>query len=58
MGARYDQLKPHIIAFRAEVLETHAKFKLGQDENDAVFRDIVDGLADRALADWMNRTRP
>ena len=57
MGARYDQLKPRIVAFRAAVLETHAKFKLGQDENDAVFKDIVDGLADRTLADWMSRTR-
>lgn len=57
MGARYRQLRPHIVAFRAQVLETHAKFKLGQDENDTVFKDIVDGLADRTLADWMSRTR-
>jgi transcriptional regulator len=57
MGERYDQLKRHIVAFRADVLETHAKFKLGQDENDVVFEDIVAGLKDRTLADWMLRNR-
>jgi len=57
MGERYHQLKQRIVAFRAKVLETHARFKLGQDENDIVFEDIVDGLGDRALADWMSRTR-
>jgi transcriptional regulator len=58
MGERYNQLKRHIVAFHADVLETHARFKLGQDENDVVFKDIVDGLGDRTLADWMVRTRP
>jgi transcriptional regulator len=57
MGERYDQLKPRIIAFRAIVLETHARFKLGQDETEVVFNDIVEGLADKTLAEWMNRTR-
>jgi transcriptional regulator len=57
MGERYHQLKQRIVAFRAEVLETHAKFKLGQDENDLVFKDIAEGLADRTLADWMSRSR-
>jgi len=57
MGDRYDQLKQHIVAFRAHVLETHARFKLGQDENEIVFDDIVEGLADRTLADWMKRSR-
>lgn len=57
MGERYQQLKPRIVAFRAEVLETHARFKLGQDENEIVFADIVRGLDDRCLADWMLRTR-
>jgi len=57
MGKRYEELKPRIIAFRAVVLETHARFKLGQDENDVVFKDIVEGLADATLASWMSRTR-
>jgi transcriptional regulator len=58
MGERYHELKKHIIAFRARVLETHARFKLGQDENDLVFSNIVDGLENRELADWMTRSRP
>ena len=57
MGERYHQLRRHIVAFRATVLETDAKFKLGQDENDVVFQDIVGGLEDRTLADWMVRNR-
>lgn len=57
MGERYRQLRQHIIALRAHVLETHPRFKLGQDENDVVFQDIVDGLADRQLAAWMTRSR-
>jgi len=58
MGARYEQLKERIIAFRAMVRETHARFKLGQDENDQTFGEIVDGLQDRELAEWMGRARP
>lgn len=58
MGERYHQLKQRIVAFRAEIVEAHARFKLGQDENEAVFKDIVEGLEDRTLADWMRRTRP
>jgi transcriptional regulator len=58
MGARYEQLKERIIAFRAVVRETHARFKLGQDENDQTFGEIVDGLQDRELAEWMGRARP
>ena len=58
MGERYHELRQYIVAFRATVLETHARFKLGQDENDLVFREIVDGHADRQLAEWMKRSRP
>jgi len=57
MGERYDQLKQRIIAFRALIRETHPRFKLGQDENERVFSEIVDRLDDRELADWMRRTR-
>jgi len=57
MGERYHKLKKHIVAFRADVLETHARFKLGQDETEVVFNDIVEGLADRTLAEWMIRTK-
>jgi transcriptional regulator len=57
MGDRYHQLKQRIVAFRATVLETHARFKLGQDESDAAFSEIVNGVADRTLAEWMSRAR-
>jgi transcriptional regulator len=57
MGDRYDQLTPRIVAFRAHVLETHARFKLGQDENDVVFQEIVEGHPDQVLAEWMRGQR-
>jgi transcriptional regulator len=55
MQARYDELIQHIIAFRATVRTTVARFKLGQDENDRTFDEIVAGLADGELAAWMTR---
>lgn len=58
MGERFHQLARHIVAFRATVVSTHARFKLGQDENDATFNEIVGGLADTELAEWMRRSRP
>jgi len=64
MGPRYHSLATRVIGFRARVLETRAKFKLGQDERDDVFRDITVGLAqygDGELLQWMkdfNTWRP
>jgi transcriptional regulator len=55
IGARYGQLLPHIVAFRAHVKATHATFKLGQDETDATFREIVAGLPGSELAELMSR---
>jgi transcriptional regulator len=57
MGPRYEQLKQRIIAFRGHVRETHPRFKLGQDEADGTFAEIVEGLGDRDLADWMLQMR-
>ena len=57
MGERYDRLLPHIVAFRAEVLSTHATFKLGQDEDDASFAEIARDIGDRALARLMLEQR-
>ena len=57
MGPRYDELTPRIVAFRAHVRETHARFKLGQDETDGTFAEIIDGLPEGGLADWMARQR-
>ena len=56
MGERYARLANAVLAFRARVLATHAKFKLGQNERDDVFIDILAGLqatGQRALADAM-----
>ncbi len=63
MGPRFESLAERIVAFRADVVSHHVKFKLGQDERDDVFDDILAALAagdDRALLDLMtafNRNR-
>lgn len=53
MGPRYADLSRYIVAFRATVVAEQARFKLGQDENPATRAEIVAGLSDRTLADWM-----
>ncbi len=58
MGARYGQLSQGIVGFRAQVREVRSCFKLGQDERDDVFADILQGLdiqGQAALAGWMRR---
>lgn len=61
MGARYETLRRLIVPFEAKVVEQRAKFKLGQDERDAIFGDITAGLertgADELLA-WMRELNP
>lgn len=61
MGARYDTLKRMIVPFEAKVVEQRARFKLGQDEKDAVFAEITAAL-DRSgsgdLAAWMRELNP
>ena len=58
MGARYDKLAQGVVGFRARILKVSSRFKLGQDERDDVFADILRGLeltgADD-LAGWMRR---
>jgi transcriptional regulator len=58
MGERYDRLVPHIVAFRADVHSVHATFKLGQDEDDASFAEIVERIEDHALGALMVDQRP
>ena len=57
-GARYDRLAQGVVGFRARILHVASRFKLGQDERDDVFADILRGLeltgADD-LAGWMRR---
>ncbi len=57
MGPRYEELRSHVVAFRAHILGGTGHFKLGQDERPDMFRAIVDGLENRELADWMRRAR-
>ncbi len=58
MGERYASLSRGIIAFEARVLEARGVFKLGQDERDDVYVDILGGLEGSELADWMCVTNP
>jgi len=53
MGARYAGLSRRIVGFHARIREQRAMFKLGQDESDGVFAEILDGLGDDPLGDWM-----
>jgi transcriptional regulator len=60
-ASRYESLSRRIVMFRAHVRDLRAKFKLGQDERDDVYQDIVAGL-DRAqggeLLSWMSGFNP
>ncbi|MGJ4803243.1 alpha/beta hydrolase fold domain-containing protein [Luteimonas sp. SDU82] len=58
VGARYEQLVTGVVGFHAHVREARATFKLGQDERDDVFHDILRALdirGDADLAGWMRR---
>ncbi|MBB3224940.1 alpha/beta hydrolase fold domain-containing protein [Pseudoduganella umbonata] len=62
MGARYAGLARGVVGFEARILAAGGRFKLGQDERDDVFADILHGLQvsapageSRTLADWMRR---
>jgi predicted FMN-binding regulatory protein PaiB len=63
MGLRYLVRSRVIVGFEAEIREARPKFKLGQDERDDVFSDIMAGLKHGPTADlqaWMrdyNRER-
>ncbi|HWU95062.1 MAG TPA: FMN-binding negative transcriptional regulator [Sphingomonas sp.] len=57
MGARYASLVEHVIAFRAQVIRSSARFKLGQDESATSFREIVSALGDTALSRAMRAQR-
>lgn len=58
MGPRYEKLVTGIVGFEAKVLATRSCFKLGQDERDEVFADILRALdiKDQApLTQWMRK---
>lgn len=53
MGPRYARLLQQIVAFRAPVIRSTARFKLGQDEDRAIFDEIVGALQGSDLAQAM-----
>jgi transcriptional regulator len=55
LGDRYEPMSRRIVAFDAEVRAVDATFKLGQDEQPDVFRQIVAGLESPDLRAWMQR---
>ncbi|WP_011582468.1 FMN-binding negative transcriptional regulator [Chelativorans oligotrophicus] len=55
LGARYETLRRGVIGFRAPVATIVARFKLGQDEQQATFDHILESLGDTALTSWMKR---
>lgn len=54
-GARYEKLKPGIIAFSAFPTGIRPIFKLGQDERPETLARIIANTPDEALARWMRR---
>ena len=54
-GERIGMLMQRIVGFRARVLAKDVRLKLGQEEDAATAAEIIAGLADRDLANWMGR---
>jgi transcriptional regulator len=44
LGARYSKLIPGVVAFRAQILQTNVKIKLGQNERMDVLQDAISAL--------------
>lgn len=57
VGQRYASMVRRVIAFRAAVISSRARFKLGQDESDETFMQIVAALGDGPLARMMRLRR-
>jgi transcriptional regulator len=55
MGERYRPMERAIIAFYVRITRIEGRYKLGQDEAVERLREIVDGLDDAAMTDWMRR---
>jgi transcriptional regulator len=53
LGGRYTNMLQAIVGFEARVENIHGTFKLGQDEDAATFRTIVDTHPDSELQAWM-----
>ncbi|MBH1997627.1 MAG: FMN-binding negative transcriptional regulator [Sphingomonadaceae bacterium] len=51
--ARLPAMLPHIIAFRAHVRAIDGRFKLGRDESLGAINQIINGMTQGPLRDWM-----
>ena len=61
VGERYDGLARRILAFRADILDQRAAFRLGQDEDEQTFADTLAGLRTEgreSFAELMTKFRP
>lgn len=58
IGARFETLAARVVAFEATIRSGEHRFKLGQDENDETFREILralEGEGQAGLLRWMQR---
>lgn len=58
MGERFHGVARGVVGFRATVDHQEARFKLGQDERDGPYANILRGLGQQDLADWLRRFNP
>jgi transcriptional regulator len=57
LGARYEKLRSGVMGFRAQIRSVSGRFKLGQDESDVVFENILNQHSNEPLRQWMIRMR-
>ncbi|ATQ43685.1 FMN-binding negative transcriptional regulator [Caulobacter mirabilis] len=55
MGPRYERLRRGVVAFQARIVSLAGRFKLGQDEPDEVYEDIMAEVGGSDLGGWMSR---
>jgi len=61
MGPRMQRLAAGVVAFDAQITDRECRFKLGQDEDDQTFTEIMRGLdreGNRGLRRWMREFNP
>ena len=57
LGERYEMLARRVVAFRAVITGCRGPFRLGQDEDEATFSDILNGLGSTGHQDIAQRMR-
>ncbi len=61
MGPRMQRLARGVVAFEGAIVHRESRFKLGQNENDHNFAEIMQGLEDdgnEGLMRWMRKFNP